>query len=78
MSVFFLDSFSSFSPFLYFLFVFEHSQEVHGESRQVLPGLLDFLPIRADHSCPLGRHSMKEDALPMHMPEKRALGADLL
>ena len=43
-----------------------------------LPGLLGFLPIRADHSCALGRPSMKEDAVPMHVPEKRAPGADLL
>ena len=43
-----------------------------------LPGLLGFLPIRAGHSCALGRLSVKEDAVPTHIPEKRAPGADLL
>lgn len=48
-----------------------------GEGR-FLPGLLGFLPIRADHSCALGRLFMKEDAVPMHIPEKKVPGTDLL
>ncbi|KAK4830593.1 hypothetical protein QYF61_012019 [Mycteria americana] len=38
----------------------------------------DHLQKGADHACALGRPSMKEEAVPMHVPEKRALGADLL
>lgn len=43
-----------------------------------LPDLLGFLPVRADYSCALGRHSMKEHTVPMHIPEKRAPDANLL
>lgn len=38
---------------------------------KLFTGLLDSLPLRAEHSCAVERLCMKEDAVPMHKDEKK-------